>query len=175
MTIPPAKPPALQTPLRPTDLGLATNKQISLEPSKSPCSSPLTSLMSESESEESKPQRSEMKKSKRSENLEWYAFLHISSDMSEMRDYPVLGDQFKSAREFERACLMASWPRGHSMHIKSITQSAARTKRVFSCVTDIRRKEITIRSLGIMCHRFPRVVGSKYPSVFLHLNHQNSK
>lgn len=104
-------------------------------------SSPLTSLASEDDlSEEGDQVQNEIhsRRSKPSGHIWtkalWKSFTETKH--KETPEYPAIGQQFESLEAFKQACLLASWPRGHSMHVRNSLKSGSTLKHVLSCSKD---------------------------------------
>ncbi|KAG0152449.1 hypothetical protein CROQUDRAFT_144811 [Cronartium quercuum f. sp. fusiforme G11] len=85
--------------------------------SGSSISSHLNSLKSEAQAKAVKPPIFDPDHFTPIENQDWLTSLKESFDVIQRLDFPQLGDQFETSRDFKRACLLASWLRGHSMHV----------------------------------------------------------
>ncbi|KAH9810384.1 hypothetical protein DFH28DRAFT_1132194 [Melampsora americana] len=113
-----------------------SNKRVSAE-----WSSPLPSLTSEDDSSEEQAKEPKDIQSQPSKlpgqtwtKALWKSF--TDTKLEQAPKYPAVGQQFESLEAFKRACLLASWPRGHHMHIRSSQKSGSTLKHVLSCFKD---------------------------------------
>ncbi|OAV99253.1 hypothetical protein PTTG_11700 [Puccinia triticina 1-1 BBBD Race 1] len=59
---------------------------------------------------------------------------HSLSDL--LVPYPKVGDTFKTVENFKEACLLASWPAGHDMHVRNHYKTDLWERCVFTCRHD---------------------------------------